>query len=103
MELQILLILAVAFLVLGPEKSIELASKLGELLRKLREAWEELRYQMYIENLNKKIMEETKDTESKDEFLESLQEEQQGNEHAEPATSDDVVGGPSEGTKKQTD
>ncbi len=102
MELQILLILAIAFLVLGPEKTIELASKLGEFLRKLRETWDELRYQMYIENLNKKIMEETKDVESKDEFLESLKEESKEDEHRQHTASHDVADGPSEGTQKQT-
>ncbi len=104
MELQILLILAVAFLVLGPEKSMEMATKLGEFLRKIREVWDELRYQMYMENLNRKIMEETKDTQVEDEFVKALQEEEaKEDEHAKTGAPDDAPDGPSEGAKKQAD
>ncbi len=104
MELQILLVLAVAFLVLGTEKSMEMATKLGEFLRRIREAWDELRYQMYMENLNKKIMEETKDIQTEDEFVKALREEEvEGNGHAKTRAPDDAPDGPSEGVKKQAD
>ncbi|MGK0690149.1 MAG: twin-arginine translocase TatA/TatE family subunit, partial [Aquificaceae bacterium] len=46
---ELLVILAVAFIFLGPERMVEVATKLGELLRKVRETWDELRYQLYVE------------------------------------------------------
>ncbi|SHK24431.1 twin-arginine translocase TatA/TatE family subunit [Thermocrinis minervae] len=99
MELQLLLILAIAFVVLGPEKMVELAGMLGEALRKVREAWDELRYQLYLEELNRKIYEETKD-QKPEEGLYSTMEERQD----EPAgTPQDATDGTPEGTKKQAD
>ena len=100
MELQLLLILAVAFLVLGPEKTMELATKMGELIRKVRETWDELRYQMYIENLNKKITEETKESDSAEEYT---KEEVKKDEHGETSTTYDAPDRPSERTQKQAD
>ncbi|RMH08944.1 MAG: preprotein translocase subunit TatA [Aquificota bacterium] len=85
---EIVVILAVAFIFLGPEKMIEVAGKLGEFLRKVRETWDELRYQMYLESINRKIMEESKEVSEKD---------------GELRTSQDAPDGASEGAKKQAD
>jgi len=82
---EILLILLVAFIFLGPEKMMDLAVKLGELLRKVRETWDELRYQMYVESINKKVLEE------------------ENKEDGTSGTSQDAPDGASEGTEKQTD
>ncbi len=94
---ELLVILAVAFIFWGPERMVEVATKLGELLRKVRETWDELRYQLYVENINKKIMEESKDVETYQE-PEEVQEED-----AATGTSQDAPDGASEGTKKQAD
>ncbi|SNZ14655.1 twin-arginine translocase TatA/TatE family subunit [Hydrogenobacter hydrogenophilus] len=91
MELQIALILLIAFIFLGPEKMMELAIKLGDLLRKVRETWDELRYQMYLESINKKVLEEQNE------------EIQEVKEDGTAGTSQDAPDGTSEGTKKQTD
>ncbi len=67
MELQILLILILAFIVLGPERMMDLAVKLGELMRKVRDMWDEVRLQSYMEEINRKIMEESKEVRVEDE------------------------------------
>ncbi|ADC89466.1 sec-independent translocation protein mttA/Hcf106 [Thermocrinis albus DSM 14484] len=87
---QLLLILLVALLVLGPEKTIELAGQLGELLRKIRETWDELRYQLYVEEINRKIMQEEQETNQE------VKEDATG-------TSQDAPHGTSEGTTSKTD
>jgi sec-independent protein translocase protein TatB len=92
---ELILILLVAMIVLGPEKTIELAGKLGELLRKVRETWDELRYQMYLEEINKKVMEESKGLEEETKTEEVLEDE--------PRTSQDATDGTSEGTKTKAD
>jgi sec-independent protein translocase protein TatB len=94
---EIVVILAVAFIFLGPEKMIEVAGKLGEFLRKVRETWDELRYQMYMESINRKIMEESKDIQPLEENKEVSQED------GELRTSQDAPDGASEGAKKQAD
>jgi sec-independent protein translocase protein TatB len=94
---ELLVILAVAFIFLGPEKMVEVATKLGEFLRKVRETWDELRYQLYVESINKKIMEESKDVEVYQEPEEVREED------ATAGTSQDAPDGTSEGAKKQTD
>jgi len=88
---ELILILLVALIVLGPEKTIELAGKLGELLRKVRETWDELRYQMYLEEINRKIMEESKNLEEEAKTEEVLENESRA--------SQDATDGTSEGTK----
>ncbi|MFN7066010.1 MAG: twin-arginine translocase TatA/TatE family subunit [Aquificaceae bacterium] len=93
---ELLVILAVAFVFLGPERMVEVATKLGELLRKVRETWDELRYQVYMENINKKIMEETKD-------MKDPTPNQEVQEYGKPRSSQDAPDGASEGTKKQAD
>ncbi|MGB9873545.1 MAG: preprotein translocase subunit TatA, partial [Hydrogenobacter sp.] len=79
----------------GPEKMMELATKLGELLRKVRETWDELRYQMYIESINQKVLEEQKKV--------GESEDQEVKEDGTAGTSQDAVDRTLEGTKKQTD
>jgi sec-independent protein translocase protein TatB len=115
---ELILILLVALIVLGPEKTIELAGKLGELLRKIRETWDELRYQMYLEEINRKVMEESKNLEEEvktEEVLEetmkftedsnSLEEKTKTEEvlEDESRTSQDATDGTSEGTKTKAD
>jgi sec-independent protein translocase protein TatB len=92
---ELILILLVALIVLGPEKTIELAGKLGELLRKVRETWDELRYQMYLEEINRKVMEESKSLEEEAKTEEVLEDESR--------TSQDATDGTSEGTKTKAD
>jgi sec-independent protein translocase protein TatB len=114
---ELILILLVALIVLGPEKTIELAGKLGELLRKVRETWDELRYQMYLEEINRKV-EESKNLEEEaktEEVLEettklteesnSLEERTKTEEVLEDGsrTSQDATDGTSEGTKTKAD
>jgi sec-independent protein translocase protein TatB len=115
---ELILILLVALIVLGPEKTIELAGKLGELLRKVRETWDELRYQMYLEEINRKVMEESKNLEEEvktEEVLEetmkftedsnSLEEKTKTEEvlEDESRASQDATDGTSEGTKTKAD
>lgn len=115
---ELILILLVALIVLGPEKTIELAGKLGELLRKVRETWDELRYQLYLEEINRKVMEKSKNLEEgvkTEEVLENaakLTEESNSLEgktkteevlEDESRTSQDATDGTSEGTKTKAD
>ena len=112
---ELILILLVALIVLGPEKTIELAGKLGELLRKVRETWDELRYQMYLEEINRKV-EESKNLEEEDkteleeitkltEEYNSLEENTKTEEVLEDGsrTSQDATDGTSERTKTKAD
>ncbi|MCS7263159.1 MAG: twin-arginine translocase TatA/TatE family subunit [Aquificaceae bacterium] len=98
---EILLILAVAFIFLGPERMMEVAVKLGEFLRKVRETWDELRYQLYMESINRKIMEESRQASTPETEGEQAQEVAQEDGTAGP--SQDAPDGASEGTKKQAD
>ena len=105
---ELLVILAVAFIFLGPEKMVEVATKLGEFLRKVRETWDELRYQLYMESINKKIMEESKDTtppedESVYDLIEKEKREEVREDNGTTRTSQDSSYGASEGAKKQAD
>jgi len=86
MELQLLLVLLIAFVILGPEKMMDLAVKLGEMMRKVRETWDELRMQAYMEEINRKVMKE----ESED-------------EHREQPTPDDATDRTPEGTQDKAD
>ncbi len=54
---QVIIILVIAYIVLGPEKMMEVATKLGEFGRKAREFIDEIKMQAYIENVNKKVLE----------------------------------------------
>lgn len=60
MELQLLLILIIAFLLLGPEGMLNLATKLGELARQARDIIDQIRMEAYVEEFDKKILEEEK-------------------------------------------
>ncbi|MEJ5339508.1 MAG: twin-arginine translocase TatA/TatE family subunit [Aquificaceae bacterium] len=103
---ELLVILAVAFIFLGPERMMEVATKLGEFLRKIRETWDELRYQLYMESVNKKIMEESKDVSPQADsydLIEEAQHEEVKKENGESGTSQDAPDGASEGTQKQAD
>ena len=115
MELQLLVVLIIAFLVLGPERMMDLAVKLGEMMRKVREMWDEIRVQSYMEEINKKVMEEetveldertvdeTEDEfEEEDDYTESLTEEEKEDEHSGSGTPDDVPHRASEGTEGKT-
>ena len=76
MEFQLILVLIIAFIILGPERMMDLAFKMGEALKKVREVWDEIRMQAYVENINKSIMEgEQKELEGKEEDYESVPEE----------------------------
>ena len=98
---EILLILLVAMIVLGPEKTIELATKLGEFLRKIRETWDELRYQMYLESLNREITKQSEGQEDQEqstlEYIEQVKSKEV--EEDEPRTSENASDGASEGTQ----
>ena len=115
MELQLLVVLIIAFLVLGPERMMDLAVKLGEMMRKIREMWDEIRVQSYMEEINKKVMEEetvelddrtvdeTEDEfEEEGDYTESLTEEEKEDEHTGAGTPDDVPHRASEGTEGKT-
>ncbi|MFN3871032.1 MAG: twin-arginine translocase TatA/TatE family subunit [Aquificaceae bacterium] len=98
---ELLVILAVAFIFLGPEKMVEVATKLGEFLRKIRETWDELRYQLYLESINKKIMEETKDIDYNTSSPNQTEEVEE--KDGKSGTSQDAPNGASEGAKKPAD
>jgi len=115
MELQLLIVLIIAFLVLGPERMMDLAVKLGEMMRKVREMWDEVRVQTYMEDINRKVMEEesveldertvdeTEDEfEEEDDYTETLTEDEQKDEHGSAGTPDDVPHRASEGTEGKT-
>jgi len=97
MEIQLAIVLLIAFLVLGPERMMDLAVKLGEMMRKVRETWDEVRMQAYMEEINKKVME----SQSEDET--GYNEEGTEDERGERATADDAPDGTSQGAKNKTD
>ncbi len=65
MELQILLILAIGLIVLGPERMINLAVEIGKFMRNLRDTWEELKYEAYMESLHRELIEGQKEEDDK--------------------------------------
>jgi len=102
MEIQLLIVLIIAFIVLGPERMIDLAVKMGDAFRKVREVWDEVRMQAYMESVNRKVMEEgdeplpdvedgdyNDDLEEDSEEPES-QEEELGNGHGKESAPDDA-------------
>ena len=122
MEIQLLIVLIIAFVLLGPERMMDLAIKLGEMMRKVRETWEEIRLQAYMEEVNKKIMEEeskelgerTEDETEVDEPLpeaeaedynEDYPEEEEISryEHGEGSAPHDAPDGTPEGAENKTD
>ncbi len=86
---QIIIILVIAYIVLGPEKMMDVATKLGEFTRKAREFLDEIKMQAYIENVNKKVLE--------------LEKEQTDTEEKKDGegTSESSVDGASSGTKTE--
>jgi len=70
MEIQLIIVLVIAFIVLGPERMMDLAVKLGEAVRKVRDMWEEVRMQAYMEEINKKVLEDEKKAQELDERTE---------------------------------
>jgi len=56
---ELLLILALALIVLGPDKLPQLAKQLAKYMRKLKRASEEFKSQLDIESLEKDIKQET--------------------------------------------
>ncbi|MDQ7038442.1 MAG: preprotein translocase subunit TatA [Aquificota bacterium] len=120
MELQLLLVLLIAFLVLGPERMMDLAVKLGEMMRKVREVWEEIRLQAYMEEMNRKVLEEEEiesktedeteeepppEAETEDYNLEDYQEVQSKGEEdgiGERTTAHDAPDRAPEGTEDKT-
>lgn len=107
---ELLVILAVAFVFLGPEKMVELATRLGEFLRKIRETWDELRYQLYMESISRKIDQESKEVSRIEEYadnvydtVQNLKSQEVEKEHGASGTSQDAPDGAPEGAKKQAD
>ncbi|HEK25166.1 MAG: twin-arginine translocase TatA/TatE family subunit [Hydrogenobaculum sp.] len=86
---QIIIILVIAYIVLGPEKMMDVATKLGEFTRKTREFIDEIKMQAYIENVNKKVLE--------------LEKEQTNTEEKKDGegTSESSTDGASSGTKAE--
>ncbi len=118
MEIQLLIVLIIAFIVLGPERMMDLAVKLGEAMRRVREMWDEVRMQAYMEEINRKVMEqeqkeldsraedETQDeqdyNEELDDDMEYIEEDFQENEHGEQPASDDAPHRAPEGAQDKT-
>ncbi len=112
MELQLLLVLLIAFIVLGPERMMDLAVKLGEAVRKIRQTWEEIKFQAYMEEMNRKILEEEEkaledktEDETEDEDMEELpqdtSEEIKKDESEQARAPDDASDGTSEGAQNK--
>ena len=55
MELQLLVILAVAFLLFGPEKMLEFATNIGRMVRKLRQEWAQIQMEMELSRLKEEL------------------------------------------------
>ena len=73
MELQLILVLFIAFILLGPEGMLNFATKLGEFVRKARELIDQIKMEAYLEEFNRKMMEEEK--RMKEELPEDIAEE----------------------------
>ncbi len=104
MEIQLLLVLIIAFIVLGPERMIDLAIKLGDTLRRVRETWEEVKIQAYMEKVNKKVMEEEEEDyhEWHSEIHDSPQE-RSPDSNRKGSTSDNASHRTPQGTENKTD
>ena len=99
MELQLLLVLLIAFLVLGPERMMDLAVKLGEMMRRVREMWDEIKFQAYMEEMNKKVLEN--ETKTEDETVEEYGEEPIPEAETEDYNVEDYHGETSEEGRKE--
>jgi len=108
MELQVLLILIIAFIFLGPEGMLNVATKLGELARQARELIDQLKMEAYMEEFNRKILEEEKrmkgeevppediSEELKEELEDALEEEEEKEKDDTGKTSGNASDGTSE-------
>ena len=65
MELQLLLILAVAFIVFGPEKMLEFATQLGRIVRKIRQEWASIQLELQAAELKEQLKKTTLEGEEK--------------------------------------
>ncbi len=102
MELQILLILIIAFIVLGPERMLDTAVEIGKMIRKLRIVWDDLKMQAYIESTNRKALEEeTKEIEKEMKELEQELKEEEENEGNRTRPGGNASNGTSERTENK--
>ena len=65
MELQLLLILVVAFVVFGPEKMLEFATQLGKIIRKVRQEWASIQLELQAAELKEQLKKTTLEGEQK--------------------------------------
>ncbi len=65
MEFQLLVILAVAFIVFGPEKMLEFAAQLGKLIRRVKQEMAEIQLGMEMEKLREDLKKQTLEGEQK--------------------------------------
>jgi len=65
MELQIIVILAVAFLIFGPEKMLEFAIQLGRLIRRLKQEWNNIQLELQMEELKRELKKQQEEGEEK--------------------------------------
>jgi len=107
MELQLLLILAVAFIVFGPEKMLEFATQLGRFIRKIRSEWAQIQMELQAAELREQLKKQTLEGEDKvkkyllgenenkpktqKEFLERMTD--QGGEEKKELTMEDLFSG----------
>ncbi len=102
MELQILLILIIAFIVLGPERMLDMAVEIGKMMRKLRLMWDDLKMQAYIESTNRKALEEeTKEIEKEMKELEEEIKEEEEDEGNKTRSGGNASNRTSEGTENK--
>ena len=65
MEFQILVILAVAFLIFGPEKMMEFATQLGKVVRRLKQEWHKIQLELQMEELKREWKKQQEEGEKK--------------------------------------
>ncbi len=65
MELQLLVIFAVALLVFGPEKMMQFAVELGRFLRKAKQEWAKIQMEIELQGLKKEWQQQAKEGEEK--------------------------------------
>lgn len=81
MELQILLILAVAFLIFGPEKMLELATQLGRLVRRIKQEWNNIQMELQMEELKRELKKQQEEGEKKvREYLQGAKPKKESNQ-----------------------
>ena len=65
MELELLLILVVAFLVFGPEKMLEFATQLGRIVRQIKKEWASIQLEAQMAQLKEELKKQTLESEQK--------------------------------------